>query len=152
MERLTNLISEIESKIEFRNLKNVSVSKSDVAWHLDHSLRVINGISGVIKKSNPDDYKSSFNFKRSLVLLFGKIPRGKAKAPETVVSVGEISSEDLNSRLETAKTSIIELLKNTAKSNFVHPYFGQLNLKQTIRFLEIHTKHHLNIVDDILRK
>jgi hypothetical protein len=152
MERLTNLISEIESKIEFRNLKNVSVSKSDVAWHLDHSLRVINGIFGVIKKSNPDDYKSSFNFKRSLILFLGKIPRGKAKAPETVISVGEISLEDLNSRLETAKTSIKELHNNTAKSNFVHPYFGQLNLKQTIRFLEIHTKHHLNIVDDILKK
>ena len=28
--------------------------------------------------------------------------------------------------------------------------FGMLNKQQTLRFLEMHTKHHLKIVDDIL--
>jgi hypothetical protein len=152
MKKLSNLLSEIESKFEFRNSKNEIVSKSDVAWHLDHVLKVINGISITLKKSNPEDYKSSFNFKRSLVLFIGKIPRGKAKSPETVMSSGEISLNDLKSQLENSKISVLELQKRDPKSNFQHPYFGQLNLQQTLRFLEIHTKHHLKIVDDILKK
>jgi hypothetical protein len=151
MQRLFELIKEIESKIEFRNSKNNTVSKSDVAWHMDHSLRVINGVFSVLKKSNPSDYKSNFHFKRSLILLLGKIPRGKARAPETVVSNGEITLEDLKSRLEIAKKAQKEFVNFDSKSNFNHPYFGQLNLKQTIRFLEIHTNHHLKIVDDILK-
>ncbi len=151
MEKLTKLLNIIEAKIEYRNSKNIAVSKSDVAWHLDHVLKVINEITRVVKKSNPEDFKSNFNFKRILVFSIGKIPRGKARAPETVISVGEISLNDLNSQLEKGKTSIQELLKCTSKSNFKHPYFGRLNLKQTIRFLEIHTDHHLKIVDDILK-
>jgi hypothetical protein len=152
MEKLATLISEIESKIEFRNSKNNVVSKSDVAWHLDHVLKVINGVSIALKKSNPEEYKSSFNFKRSLILFLGKIPRGKAKAPETVKSSGEISRNDLMSQLENSKISVLEFQKRDPKSNFQHPYFGQLNRKETIRFLEIHTQHHLKIVDDILKK
>lgn len=152
MEKLATLISEIESKIEFRDSKNKLVSKSDVAWHLDHALKVINGISSLVKKSNPSDYKSSFNFKRKLILFVGKIPRGKAKAPETVISVGEISLENLRLQLDNAKSSIAEFKNYNPKSNFQHPLFGQLNNKETLRFLEIHTKHHLNIVDDILIK
>jgi hypothetical protein len=33
---------------------------------------------------------------------------------------------------------------------FEHPYFGKLKLKETIRFLEIHTQHHLDIIRDII--
>ncbi len=121
-----------------------------MAWHLDHVLKVIIGISTVIKKSNPEDYKTNFNFKRFVVLFAGKIPRGKARAPETVSSVSDISIDDLNSQLEKAKICTADLSNLNVKSNFKHPYFGQLNLKETIRFLEIHTQHHLKIVNDII--
>jgi hypothetical protein len=152
MKKIDLLLKNVESKIAFRNNKNTSVSKSDVAWHLDHVLKVINGISSVVKKSNPDDYKPSFNFKRILVLSLGKIPRGKAKAPETVVSIGEVTLEELNLQLEKAKIAVLDFETCAPKSNFKHPYFGALNLKQTIRFLEIHTHHHLKIVEDIINK
>ncbi len=35
---------------------------------------------------------------------------------------------------------------------FNHHVFGMLTKKQTLRFLEIHTKYHLKIVNDILKK
>ena len=44
----------------------------------------------------------------------------------------------------------IELLKVVSKDKFFnHPFLGNLKLKQTIRFLEIHTQHHLDIIHKI---
>ena len=53
----------------------------------------------------------------------------------------------------------IDLLKdrldvlNTLQPNnyFTHPYFGQLNLKAAIKILNLHTKHHITIINDIIK-
>ena len=43
-------------------------------------------------------------------------------------------------------------LENISKDHyFEHPFFGKIKRKETIRFLEIHTNHHLKIIDDILK-
>ena len=34
---------------------------------------------------------------------------------------------------------------------FTHPIFKNLNKKQTIKFLKLHTNHHIKIVNDILK-
>ena len=34
---------------------------------------------------------------------------------------------------------------------FTHPYFDNLNLKATIKMLKLHTKHHINIINDIIK-
>jgi hypothetical protein len=54
MGKLNSLIKDLESKIEFKDAVNLNISKSDVAWHLDHSLKVINSVITVLKKSNPE--------------------------------------------------------------------------------------------------
>jgi hypothetical protein len=33
---------------------------------------------------------------------------------------------------------------------FHHPFFGHLKLNKTIKFLEIHTNHHLQIIHEII--
>jgi hypothetical protein len=152
MQNLVTLLQEIETKIESRESINTSVSKSDVAWHLDHSLKVIIGVINTLKKTNPEKYQWKFNFKRTVVLALNNFPRGKAKAPETVVSKGLVTIEDLKSQIELVKQQINNLNSLHPKNNFIHPYFGMLNLKQTIHFLCIHTNHHLKIVNDILKK
>jgi hypothetical protein len=152
MEKLLLLTENLESKIEYRKLINTSVSKSDVAWHLDHSLKVIIGVIATLKKTNPEKYQWKFNFKRTIVFMLNKFPRGKAKAPQTVLSIGLVTIDDLKSQIELAKIQINDLSKLEAKNHFIHPFFGMLNLKQTIQFLGIHTHHHLKIVNDIIKK
>lgn len=69
-----------------------------------------------------------------------KIPRGKAQAPKIVVPKEDITTESLKATVRQTRESIQVL--NTLHKNhyFVHPYFGKLNVQQTICFLHTHTK------------
>lgn len=151
MHRLNELITALETKIPQFDISNQAVSTSTIGWHIEHSLLVINGIIGYLSKSNPDDYKWTFNFKRMFIFATQKIPRGQAKSPKVVDPKEQITSENLIKHLAKTRESI-NLLSSMDKNKFFeHPFFGKLKLKQTIHFLEIHTKHHLNIIHDIAR-
>jgi len=149
MRNLTPLLNQLESHIVDFKKTNVAVSQSSIGWHIDHSLMVINGIIEQLKKSNPEQYKWQFNWNRIFIKSINKIPRGRGKAPKAVQPLESSSIEILNSKLHIANDSIIELENLEPNNYFKHPYFGNLNLKTTIWFLELHTKHHLKIIEDI---
>jgi hypothetical protein len=149
---LTNLVQQLESYMTGAHVKVSSVSKRGVDWHIDHALKVINVSAQAVIDSDPKDYKSKFNFYRSLLLPLGYFPRKKVKAPKVVNNREEIEIEDLVTQLEQAKALISELNTLEPKKNFKHPYFGVLNLKESQRFLAVHTNHHLKIIKDILSK
>lgn len=149
MSKLSVLLSQLESHIVDYEKTNVAISRSSIGWHIDHSLMVINGIIDQLKKSNPEQYKWQFNWIRIFIQIINKIPRGKGKAPKAVQPSESSSIEILNSKLQIANDSIIELENLEPNNYFKHPYFGNLNLKTTIWFLELHTKHHLEIIEDI---
>ena len=152
IEILKQLLSEIETTIPFKDEQNLSVSKSTVGWQLDHTLKVFIKISEWTANSNPKDYKWNFNFMRLVLFPLCYIPRGKGKAPKYVLPPEIITTQDLNNQLETAKNQI-SILNNLPQGvYFKHFIFGMLSKKQTLRFLEIHTKHHLKIVREILKK
>ena len=148
---LEPLLADIENAIQFRDQKDLAVSKVDVAWQLDHMLKVINRITDTLERSNPDAYSSSINAARTMSLTAGYIPRGRAQSPDVVRPPEIIITEDIYAQLEDARANINTLIALDKNANFEHPYFGQLNKGQAVRFLEVHTKHHLKIVDDILK-
>jgi hypothetical protein len=149
MSNLTKLLNQLESHIIDFEKTNVAISQSSIGWHIDHSLMVINGIIDQLKKSNPEQYKWQFNWNRIFIKSINKIPRGRGKAPKSVQPSETSSIEILNYKLQIANDSIIELENLEPNNYFIHPYFGNLNLKTTIWFLELHTKHHLEIIKDI---
>lgn len=151
MATLTELLSDLESKIESKDLINANVSERDVCWHIAHSLKVLHNIIVATQNSNPNEYCWKFNRNRSIVFLMNKFPRGKGKAPKAVIPADEASSEELRTELHTVRQLLQELESLHPKSHFNHPIFGQLNLKQTKKVLAIHTKHHIKIMDDIIR-
>ena len=150
-EVLSPLLEEIETAIPYRDRKNPEISKADVAWQLDHVLKVINRVTDTLSASHPSNYKSSVSLARILSLTAGYIPRGRAKSPDVVKPPEVILTEDIYAQLEEAKANILKLKTLDDKANFKHFVFGQLNKAQTIRFMEVHTKHHLKIVRDILK-
>ena len=143
-------IDQIRNFAPHLEVQNESISKSTVGWQLDHTLRVLIGVSKVLAKSDPKDYKRNFNKVRAFVFTFNKIPRGKGKAPKQVVNEEVITSEGLEKLLDLAVEGMEKINEMHPKANFQHQYFGLLNLKQTKKFLRIHTQHHLKIVEDIL--
>ncbi|MDO6760585.1 DUF1569 domain-containing protein [Tamlana sp. 2_MG-2023] len=151
IEKLQKLLSEIEANIIYKDLENLTVSKSTIGWQLDHSLKVFNAVCKVLAASNPEDYKSNFNLTRWFIFLIGRFPRGKVKAPKQVVSTNSNISENiLRSQLEEALIGLKIISTLDKHAFFKHHIFGNLSKKQTFRFLEIHTNHHLDIVKEIL--
>lgn len=148
---LNRLISKIESHIPKKDIKNNAISKADIGWQLDHSLKVINGVCNIMVKTKPEKYTRDFNMMRSILFPLCYIPRGRAKAPKIVIPPDVILEEELTSQLQEAKINVEKTKSLPEKSHFRHHVFGMLSKKQTLRFLEIHTKHHLKIVDDILK-
>ena len=152
MEELKKLMIELENKIPNQELLNPSVSKSSVGWHIEHILLTMNLVLESIQKSNPENYKRTFNFNRILVFTLNKIPRGRVRAPKAVQPNEDFNSDSLKNHLEKVKINLEKLGILSANNYFEHPFMGQLNLKSTIKFIKIHTKHHLNIIKEIIER
>jgi len=151
---MNSLLSQLEKIASyFPKYKNTNeeVSKVPVAWHLDHCLRVINSISRALEQSDPEKFDWNFNFWRIVFFSTKHIPRGRGKSPAQVKPNEDITLEELTKHLAFARENIKTLNSLPKKANFPHPYFGQLNLSQSIKFIRIHTKHHLKIIEDILK-
>jgi hypothetical protein len=151
MKSLAALINELENKLPFIVQKKEAVSQVTVGWHLEHSLLALIKMITAVEHSNPADYKGKFNLKRSIVLVLGKIPRGKAKVPDSVKPAGETNMANIKGLLEKAKQKA-ELFETLSGDKFfTHPVFGDVQVKQARRIIAIHTHHHLKIINDIIR-
>lgn len=148
MQKELSFIKENLHQLEKVNLK---VSKASVGWHLDHSLKVINNVCETLKNSNSDDYRKEFSALRTFTFALGFFPRGKARSPKRVLPPEILLKEDVETQLEMAKKNIQSILNVDENQFFTHPLFKQLNKKQTIKFISLHTNHHLKIVKDILK-
>lgn len=151
MNSLNNLLLQLENHIPNFEKTNSKISNSTIGWQIDHCLLVINGVMSQIEISNPTEFQSKFNFNRFMVFTTGKIPRGKIRAPKVVTPFDVATAEELKSKIEIAKNNISKLNNLPKNSFFKHPFLSNLNLKQTEKFLAIHTKHHLKIIEDILK-
>lgn len=142
-------LQDLKQFIPEKDLLNTEVSGAPVGWHIAHSLLVINNVFESLKASAPKDYKRSFSFWKTLVILLRKIPRGRAKSPSAVLPPGEIKTDFLQKQWEMATAQIMLMQNFQKKAFFMHPFFKHLNRDETKKFLEIHTEHHLKIIREI---
>lgn len=143
-------LTELASYLPVRDSLKEAVSSVSVAWHIDHSLKVINSIINTLEKSDPNTFKPTINFMRGIVFITKKIPRGVAKASKAVTPPSVIKTEDILAQLEEVKQQLLIIDTLPKKANFDHTIFGSLNKKKSKKFLVIHTVHHLKIIRDIL--
>ncbi len=151
MDIFKSQINFFENNIPNSDNINLSISEGSVGWHIAHCCLVFVSIANVVSASNQAEYKPKFNWKKLLVLFTGKIPRGKAKAPDRVKPKEIVTKHSLLLQIEDVKQKL-KLLDGLHKNTFFeHPYFGKLNLDETKKFLSIHNNHHSKIILDILK-
>lgn len=147
--KLDALLQRTEAAIPDRDRVNPAVSAGSVGWHIAHLLLTQSIIVDALSRSNPADYKPSFNWKRLYLRLINRIPRGRIKAPKPVQPSGEFDTHSLLQQLAATKQKIGLLQALSPQQFFTHPFLGALRRQQAIWFLELHTRHHLNIIDEI---
>jgi hypothetical protein len=147
--KLMSQLEELEANLVELETENPSISSASVGWHLEHSMLVLNAVIESMKKSDPAAFKQSFNLKKLIIFSRRKFPRGKGKAPKAVTPTVQPNAVDVQHHLEKTKLAVAELSTLDKAVFFKHPLFGHLRLRDAIRFLEIHTEHHLRIVRDI---
>ncbi len=149
MRNLEVPLSELYSYIEDAEKINQNVSSVNIGWHIEHSLLVIIKIIQSVSKSDPNNYKWKFSLPRAFVFTINKFPRGKAKAPD-IVKPKQQEKTDYDALFAEAKQALV-ILKNVDKNQFfLHHVFGNLNKKNTFIMLDIHTKHHIQIIREII--
>lgn len=145
------LFREIDQYIPHASQSAKSVSKRGVDWHLNHTLKVIISICKAIKASDEENYGPRFHWIKSFILITGYIPRGKGKSPKAFNSQENVSVETLRALWQEAKFELKSIDDLHPDRFFPHPYFGDLNVRQSKKFIRIHSKHHLKIIRDILK-
>lgn len=151
MTTLPALVHELENKILHCEKINTKISEATVGWHIQHSLLVALQIIQAAERSNPADYRYKFNLPKFLVYTFNKIPRGKAKAPERVTPREAFNEEALKKDFQVLKSRLAVLDALEPDNFIIHPIFGHLHLKASIKMLKLHTKHHIDIINDIIK-
>ena len=149
MKKLYAHLDELASHIADMEKRNERISASTVGWQIEHSLMTIRFVTKGLLASDPSLFSRSFNFTKIFILFTGKMPRGKARAPKYVLP-DELNEETLQKHILKTKEALAELAHAQPKQFVEHPYFGKINIKETIRFLGIHTFHHIKLIRDIL--
>lgn len=150
--RLKKIIQELEACIQQGDQVNTTISEKGTFWHIDHAMRVIAGGINLLYSSEPGKRWPRIHWARHYVFFMGKIPRGTEKAPRAVVSHEPVYEKTLQKRQKNVRFALKLLEKTKSNQFFVHHALGHLNKRGVIRFLEIHTQHHLHIVKDILNQ
>lgn len=127
---------------------NKAVSGWSVGEHLEHICTVAAGFAVVLISGRGPKFEATMPDARNMVLVDGHIPRGKIKAPPVASPKGIESAPAyarmLNKTLARLKSAALQPEDRTAD----HPLLGTFNRNEVLRFLVVHTAHHLSIIDD----
>ena len=151
MNKLNSLLDKFEAQIVNYSKLNQTISEGNVGWHIVHSCLVINSVCAAVIKSDATKFIKKFSFKAFLVLLLNSFPRGKAKAPSFTMPSEELSPTSILQSIEASRKNVEALSKAGKNQYFTHPIFGDLNTEDTLKFLGVHTNHHLKIIKDIIK-
>ncbi|WP_069659612.1 DinB family protein [Arcticibacter eurypsychrophilus] len=104
--------------------------------------------------AKPKHRSSGPNLIARLIFFMGIFPPLKIKSPPNIAFIVKcISKEEAKNDLIKSNDKIKELLPKlikTPKDNRIrHPRFGRLNSHEWLRFIEIHTRHHLKQLERI---
>lgn len=135
-----------------------SVSDWTVAYQLHHlatsTALMLVAASRIARQVAPAEATGSIKPIGRGILMAGRIPRGKAKAPKMTTPPEAVSRTDLEQALARSRAKYDGLrdeLEAAAASSWkvAHPYFGMMDATQWLKLASIHADHHFRIIEDI---
>jgi len=151
--QLDRIAALLESEPDPTPIRIEKVSGWSVAEQVDHMFKILDAQLGRLDERRPA--KRGINLVGRIILGIGRIPRGVGKSPAPVR--GELRTRpELVAALVATRERLERMAGDAALWNDPrplagHPYFGGLTPRQVLRFLAVHTDHHLRIVADIRR-
>jgi hypothetical protein len=158
-ERFDRQMDEVERLLDEGNaalpLRADRVSRWTVGQQLDHLTRVARAGLGVLQGA-AEPLPGGINLLGRCLLGIAWIPRGVGKSPKRMLPDDAAPAADLAGRIPPLRAGFAAAcadprLVARRDAVFKHPYFGGLTPRQALRFLTVHTEHHLKIVRDIRR-
>lgn len=129
-------------------------SPAEVYAHILSANRLsVRGMKKAAEGHGTED-NSPTQWNAKLIFLLGKLPKGR-KVPEVVQkrTPQYHSIADAKEALEAFFTELAEVWQSRTKwsktQKMKHPALGMLNNNQWIKFMKIHSKHHLRQLDRI---
>lgn len=94
------------------------------------------------------------NLKGMIVFMLGQFPPGKRKSPAALDAITKkISKEDARNLIVKLRKRVDEIVQLAGHapndSKIAHPGLGMLTADQWIKFIRIHTRHHLKQLNSI---
>jgi len=94
------------------------------------------------------------NWKGRLVFLLGRFPPGKRKAPASLDAVTKkISIEEARNLIIKLRKRVDEIFQLAQHASgdckIAHPGLGMLTAQQWLKFIRIHTHHHIKQLNNI---
>jgi hypothetical protein len=150
-------IEELKSALPLHALRAPNISQWSVGNQLEHILISNQLILQQILHNSAREPESGkrLSWIGRLVLFIGVIPRGRGKAPDFSKPT-ECSLESLNDQLEKMESHLLTAEQNEnvlsqSRYAFPHPIFGMMTVPQWFQLMTLHTRHHLKIIQDIIR-
>lgn len=160
IDRYEQRLNDIPEELFTQNPAEGQWSYAEVYSHLFSSNLLSLKAAEKCIEGTAEKIKEGPAFNTRLVLWAGRLPKGKFKVPQSLQDrVKKISREE--SRLMISKTrEKILLIKDRIQQaapdqKIKHPRLGYLNAPQWLRFVLIHSNHHLKQlerIDRVLKK
>lgn len=144
-------LDSLKSYIDDAPVRVLSVSGWSVGQHLHHCGLAMVGICEALAASAPPMPCVPLSLPRLMVLGTGRIPRGRAQAPDAVLPEAEPTVELVRDILERSRQGLDAAAGLGETAWFNHPFLGPMSRKTTLRFIAIHNRHHLRLIEAILK-
>lgn len=148
LSELDRLFRAMNALVPYANATNRSVSGWSVGEHLEHVCTVAAGFAVVLITGRGPAFTARMPEHRDMVLVDGHIPRGKIKAPPVAAPKGVESAEAYTRMLDRTHARLKSAAEQPGQRTADHPLLGTMTRNEVLRFVAVHTAHHLAIIDD----
>ena len=131
-------------------------SAAQHTWHLaSANLLIFSAVEKLYKDEAEDILRTGGpTLAGWFVLGTGRLPRGRAKAPDPLQAPPEILRPDALRLFQQSKAMMASLAQRAQflhepKGRLNHFALGNLNALQWLKFSRIHTAHHLSIIQEV---